>query len=150
MNITKFQQKHKGFTLIEMLVVIAIIGILAGIVLVVLANARIKARDARIISEMGQIRSAAAVYYDDNTYSFTGLSCGVTAPPLDILCVDIDNQGGVLINPFPVSGDGQNYCVEVQLNLGSWWCVDGMGRSARYGDDPDCEPGPPGVFTCEE
>jgi len=142
--------KLKGFTLIEMLVVIAIIGILAGIILIALGVARTKAKDARIIGEMSQIRNAAGVYYDNSTYSFSGFSCGTPNPNMSALCDDIGAQGGVLIDPFPVSGDGQDYCVEVQLNSGAWWCVDAKGRSAKYNasSPPICDD-VAGVYTCE-
>jgi general secretion pathway protein G len=54
----------KGFTLIELLVVIAIIGILSSVVLASLSTARAKSRDARRISDVGQIQLALELYYD--------------------------------------------------------------------------------------
>lgn len=58
--------KNKGFTLIELLVVIAIIGLLSSIVLASLNSARVKARDARRMSDLHQIRLALEFYYNDN------------------------------------------------------------------------------------
>jgi prepilin-type N-terminal cleavage/methylation domain-containing protein len=57
---------RNGFTLIELLVVIAIIGLLSAIVLASLNTARIKARDAKRVSEMGQIQNAIELYYSTN------------------------------------------------------------------------------------
>ena len=48
-------RKVKGFTLIELLVVISIIGLLSSIMLVSIATARAKARDARRISDLKQM-----------------------------------------------------------------------------------------------
>lgn len=50
--------KRSGFTLIEMLVVIAIIGLLASIVVVGLGGSRAKARDAKRISDLHSIQTA--------------------------------------------------------------------------------------------
>lgn len=57
------QNSRKGFTLIEMLVVVAIIGLLAGMVIVGLGPARAKARDARRISEVNSIRNWAETQF---------------------------------------------------------------------------------------
>jgi len=56
----------KGFTLIELLVVIAIIGLISSIVLASLNNARMKARDARRLSDMREMQTALELYYDSN------------------------------------------------------------------------------------
>ena len=64
MNIIKNIKKETGFTLIELLVVIAIIGILATTVMTSLNTARFKARDARRLSDIYQIRLGLQMYYD--------------------------------------------------------------------------------------
>lgn len=57
--------KKRGFTLIEMLVVIAIIGLLAGLLLPALAAARRAARRTKAKAEAHQITTAWKAYLDD-------------------------------------------------------------------------------------
>jgi prepilin-type N-terminal cleavage/methylation domain-containing protein len=57
-------KSSSGFTLIELLVVIAIIGILSAVVLTNLNNARKRANDAKRLSEIRQLQSALALYFD--------------------------------------------------------------------------------------
>lgn len=64
----------KGFTLVEMLVVISIIGILSSFAVVSLNSARQKARDALRKGDMAQLRTALNLYYDDNNYQYP--ACG--------------------------------------------------------------------------
>ncbi|MEN9913185.1 MAG: hypothetical protein RLY66_593 [Candidatus Parcubacteria bacterium] len=56
--------KNKGFTIIELLVVIAIIAILTGIVMTNLLGSKAKARDAKRVSDLGQIQLALELYFD--------------------------------------------------------------------------------------
>jgi type II secretion system protein G len=65
-----FTNKKRGFTLIELLVVISIISLLASVVLAALNSARAKARDARRISDLIQIRTALNLYASDNNGNY--------------------------------------------------------------------------------
>jgi len=59
--------KRRGFTLIELLVVISIIGLLSTVSLVLLNNARMKARDARRKADLIVIRKALELNFDKNS-----------------------------------------------------------------------------------
>jgi prepilin-type N-terminal cleavage/methylation domain-containing protein len=58
------KRNRKGFTLIELLVVIAVIAILAAVIIASTGNARVKARDARRLSDLDQLANAILIYYD--------------------------------------------------------------------------------------
>ena len=63
MNKNYFQ---KGFTLIEMLIVVAIIAILASVFLVGLTGYRSSAYDSRRLSDLQQVQSYLELYYNAN------------------------------------------------------------------------------------
>ncbi|MBD3265552.1 prepilin-type N-terminal cleavage/methylation domain-containing protein [bacterium] len=68
--------KH-GFTLIELLIVVAIIGILAAIAVPNFLNAQMRARVARVVSDMKAYAMAEEQYrLDNNQFTFDG-DCGV-------------------------------------------------------------------------
>lgn len=55
----------KGFTLVELLVVIVIIGVLAGMMMLSTGKATDKAEAAKIINDLRTIKAAALMYYAD-------------------------------------------------------------------------------------
>ena len=71
----------KGFTLIELMIVVAIIGILAAIAIPQFANLVAKSQEGRSKANLGTIRSALSIYYGDSegwypTDTLTSLTTG--------------------------------------------------------------------------
>jgi len=64
----KIWKKRKGFTLVELLIVVAIIGILSGIAIPSFLGARTKAKISRSFADMRTMANALELYYSDNNY----------------------------------------------------------------------------------
>jgi len=127
----------KAFTLIELLIVIAIIAILAGVVFVNLNNARKRARDVEIKNNLSEFSKALEVIKVDKeltnvawsniTNSGTGMNSITTWK-------DVDNTTLVAKLPsHPTSGQyyrikvwtGSNYALLARLysTTNKYWCI---------------------------
>ena len=84
---------YKPFTLIEVLVVVAIIGILASMLLPTLGNARKKARITVCTSQIKQVNLAMVMYTDDNHDYFPTGSSGAIG--WEDLLADYDGRGSL-------------------------------------------------------
>ena len=124
------QSTKKGFTLIELLVVIAIIGILSSIVLIALRGARDKAKDARIIADLSQIRSIAEILYDGDYDALT-----LAQADVDKIADDIAVQTGVALS-LKLAQSGDDYCAYSILNEGEYYCVDSTGVAKQTATNP--------------
>ncbi len=76
-------KSRSGFTLIEMLVVVAIIGLLSSIILVGLGDVRKDARDTRRIADIRQLQNALEIYYSSNQSYPQNMYESLEAPPYD-------------------------------------------------------------------
>jgi len=85
------KMSKKGFTLIELMIVVAIIGILAAIAIPKFANLINKSKEGATKGALSTVRSAIQVYYGDNEGWF----------PTDTLAVL--TSGGKYINQMPVA-----------------------------------------------
>ncbi len=62
-------EARQGFTLVEILIVVSIIGMLASIVLVGLGSFRSRGRDARRAADLREVQNALELYYSkENSY----------------------------------------------------------------------------------
>jgi type IV pilus assembly protein PilA len=68
--LTRIRKKlnSKGFTLIELMIVIAIIGILAAIAIPQFASYRQKAYNAAALSDLKTVKTTLEAYYADNQF----------------------------------------------------------------------------------
>ena len=82
------QERQKGFTLIELMVAITIIGLLASTVLASLANSRRAARDVTRIQTVKEIQKALELYRNVNGGNY----------PCAILLCGAGSASGVAIN----------------------------------------------------
>lgn len=87
----------KGFTLIEVLVVVFIVGLLASVVLVGLGSSRARARDTKRIAELRSVQLALESYYakfnkypDKETWAadIIGAGIGISNLPQDPVTED--------------------------------------------------------------
>ena len=62
----RIDKTSRGFTLVEMLVVVSIIALLAGVLLANLDSAEQKVQDAKRIADVKQLEIALRLYYDHN------------------------------------------------------------------------------------
>ena len=68
-NMKRMLKKSKGFTLVELLIVVVIIGILAGMMMLSTGSATSKAEATKIVSNLRNMKAAAImVYADTNTW----------------------------------------------------------------------------------
>lgn len=133
-KILKMFTKNKGFTLIEMLVVVAIVGILSATVLAALGPSRDKAKDARITSSIKQGLVIAESAYDSNSathYSSIAANgdaidaSGVTNVEVKKLASDVANQGGAL----KISVANNSIAFYSTINSGGNYCSDSAGNT---------------------
>lgn len=124
------KNKSKGFTLIELLVVIAVIGLLSTLAIIALGSARTKARDAKRISDVKDVRNALELYFADYG-KYPSSPEGVVLGSTEASCLDnnISGWSTTCENPYMSSVqsdpgknsyiyrsvDGATYTIQISL-----------------------------------
>lgn len=94
-------RKIVGFTLFELLISISIIGILVALAVVSYSSAQKKARDARMMQDLGNVQKAAEQYFS----LANGVYPAGTAPTNWLI------GGQQVLEQFPVTPKGSGYTV---------------------------------------
>jgi prepilin-type N-terminal cleavage/methylation domain-containing protein len=119
------KNKHQGFTLIEMLVVLSIIAILASVILINVVSYTGKGKDAAIKENMDSLLSNAAMHYD-NAGDFSSF-CSDARSYVPI--ANAINKAGS--NLYANCGTSPSSAFAACANLlnepGKYWCVDSKG-----------------------
>jgi prepilin-type N-terminal cleavage/methylation domain-containing protein len=111
---------QKGFTIIELLIVIAIIAILAGLVLNNFQGAQAKARDTQRVTRINALHSKLEEFYNEangypasatNTANFPGIDANSVKDPRggDLVNRIVADNTAMLASAVPVTGSGNEF-----------------------------------------
>ena len=110
-----------GFTLIELMLVVAIIGLLAAIAIPKFASLVIRAKEAATKGKLGAVRSAISIYYADNDGSYPTNQFGVsTMLQYNLVPKYLDEIPGLIVPTVP-QHNGANYTTNTGISDGSFF-----------------------------
>ena len=118
----------KGFTLIELMIVVAIIGILAAIAIPKFADLINKSKEGATKGSLSSVRSAIQVYYGDNEGWF---------PTDTLVCLTADSK---YLNEIPVAKlPGTSHTdtagvVAVFADGGGWYYANNFSVASTWGN----------------
>ena len=145
----------KGFTLVEILIVVVILGILAAIVIPQFTSASTEAKESALVSDLQAIRSQIELYkiqHNDNLPGTDNSGDFVTAMTTN---TDQDgNAGGrfgpymrkIPVNPFSTAAAGENSVGTGAVikpidaigdNLSAWWFVESGADAGMFQANDD-------------
>lgn len=124
------QSKLKGFTIIELLVVLAIAALLLSFTFALFSNARSKSRDATREAHMKTLQNALTLYATNNKTYPTTSGQGIDLTGADSVSTALKNSGAIAsipldpLNASPyiyhyVSVDGITYTITYYLETSS-------------------------------
>lgn len=150
-----FKKKiNQGFTLIELLVVVSIISLLSSVILAGVKEARKKAQDSKVVTQLLQMKNTAELSNSGSGYGVAtnNNSCGTTMvtaltngkffEPSSWPSIDGVNNLPVCYSNAQTGQIVTAYSIWRNLNNSRGWCIDNEGSSLMLSTAPnsyDCE-----------
>lgn len=137
----QIKKRNAGFSLVELLIVITIIGILSTIVLSSVSKSRERAYDSKIKQQLSGFRTAAEIYFVNQSPNNYGPAVDICTAGLFANLDPLNGAPGKYIDPnyLPAfsqvvcSSDNDSFAVKASLFSGNeYWCVDNTGTSKSF------------------
>jgi len=139
------EMRSGGFSLIELLIVITIIGVLSTIILGSVSNSRSRAYDSKVKQQLSSFRTAAEIYFTNRVPNSYGPASSVCNAEIFNNVSPADGSPGLYIAEGNIPDFTQVVCgstdsayaVKATLSSGNeYWCVDNKGASRAISGAP--------------
>jgi len=140
-----FVPKKGGFTLVELLIVIAILALLTTIIISGTNSARIKAKDAAIKEDLSSLRSGGELWNNTNgTYAGfcvdNDCNCALCSIDWKNICSAIKTQNSGKAVNCTFSAGNAGWCASSQfVGSSKYYCVDSTNKAQTQ--DTACSAG---------
>ena len=129
--------RRRGFTLLELLIVFSVLSILASIALPKFSDMLLKAQEGTLKGDLGAMRTALSLYYNDNQGNYPSCSAGPNSGVLAKALVPAYMVSIPIVNNGLHPPTNSVYCDALMLpgdvHDGQGWYYDGVALDSQNG-----------------